>query len=173
MHAARSTTTSTGRGCGLSRLVGVLTDIHGDIFALDAASAASARWVRSNFLRRRSDRDGAVRGGGDPAPQIEKNVICIKGNHERWRLSAAVGGRTCAVFSSPVISPTMSVAASTFRGRHLPGWPPLPLHWEGELKGVRVGHVARTARLGHGGHREGEDRPELRRRLLSKLMPTS
>jgi len=33
----------------LSRLVGVLTDIHGDIFALDAPSAASTGWGATQF----------------------------------------------------------------------------------------------------------------------------
>jgi len=86
MHAARSTTTSTGRGCGLSRLVGVLTDIHGDIFALDAA-LGRLREMGCDPIFCAGDLIEMEPFGEEVIQRLksEKNVICIKGNHERWR----------------------------------------------------------------------------------------
>ena len=37
MHTPRSNTPSPRRGSGLSKLIGVLADVHGDLQALDAA----------------------------------------------------------------------------------------------------------------------------------------
>jgi len=96
----------------------------------------------------------------------EKNVICIKGNHERWALERRRRRRTCAVSSSPVYR-RLCRWASTFRARPcLAGRAAWPL--EGELEGVRVAMWhARPGSDVEGVVKETTG-PELRNRLLEQ-----
>jgi len=132
------------------------------------SSASTPLWpvlhqmVAINSLHRRSDARWSHSGGGIQRLKSEKNVVCIKGNHERWALERRhVGGRRAQFSSSPVISPTMSVGASTFRARPCLCWPALPGHLGRRAGGRSRGDVAR-ARTGQrrGWRGEGNPRPE-------------
>jgi len=102
----------------------------------------------------------------------EKNVICIKGNHERWALERRRRRKDVRSFFEPVISPTMSVAASTFRARPLP-LAALPGHWEGELEGVRVAMWHARPGSDVEGVVKEYHRPELRNGCWSSPTPES
>src|SRR5208283_663811 len=87
MHTARSTTTSTGRGYGLPKLVGVLADVHGDLQALDAA-LPRLRGMGCDVILCAGDLIDLEPLGEECVQRLksEKGLICILGNHERWAL---------------------------------------------------------------------------------------
>jgi predicted phosphodiesterase len=89
----------------LSKLVGVLADIHGDIFALDAA-LARLRAMGCDQILCAGDLVDIEPFGEEVVQRLkaEKGVICILGNHDRWALEFGTGGRTRGGSSSPARS---------------------------------------------------------------------
>jgi len=153
----------------LSRLVGVLTDIHGDIFALDTA-LGRLREMGCDPIFCAGDLIEMEPFGEEVIQRLksEKNVICIKGNHERWALERRRRRKDVCSFFEPC-NIADYVGGGIDLSREALAWlATLPLHWEGELKGVRVAMWhARPGSDMEGIERERTG-PELRRRLLEQ-----
>ena len=123
----------------MPRLVGVLTDVHGDLQALDAA-----------LLRLRAMGCDVILCGGDlidvePLGEEcvqrlkgEKDLICIAGNHERWACERRHRQKDMRSFFEPChISEYFGGGAELSRDS-LAWLATLPVHWEAELEGVKV-----------------------------------
>jgi predicted phosphodiesterase len=124
--------------------------------------------VRSNFLRRRSDRDGAVRGGGDPAPQVREEPDLHRGNHERWALDRRHRQKDMRSFFEPChISEYFGGGADLSR-ESLAWLATLPGALGGELEGVRVAMWHARPGSDMEGIEKERTGPELRHRLLEQ-----
>ncbi len=153
----------------MSRLVGVLTDIHGDIFALDAA-LARLHQMGCNPILCTGDLIEMEPFGEEVIQRLksEKNVICIKGNHERWALERRRRRKDVRSFFEPC-NIADYVGGGIDLSREALAWlATLPGHWEGELEGVRVAMWhARPGSDVEGVVKETTG-PELRHRLLEQ-----
>jgi predicted phosphodiesterase len=153
----------------LSRLVGVLADVHGDIFALDAAlgrlygMGCDPIFCAGDLIEMEPFGEEVIE-----RLKSEKNVICIKGNHERWALERRRRRKDARSFFEPC-NIADYVGGGIDLSREAIAWlATLPGHWEGELEGIRVA-------MWHGrpgSDMEGIERektgPELRHRLLEQ-----
>jgi predicted phosphodiesterase len=145
----------------------VLADIHGDIFALDAALARLHQMGCDPILCT-GDLIEMEPFGEEVIQRLksEKNVICIKGNHERWALERRRRREDVRSFFEPC-NIADYVGGGIDLSREALAWlATLPGHWEGELEGIRV--AMWHARPGN--DMEGITKetigPKLRRRLL-------
>ena len=139
MHTPRSNTPSPPRGYGLSRLVGVLTDIHGDLQALDAA-LPRLREMGCDPILCAGDLIDMEPLGEECVQRLksEKNLICILGNHERWALESRRRTKDVRRFFEPCnLSDHFGGGAELSRDS-LAWLATLPAHWEGEMEGVRL-----------------------------------
>jgi predicted phosphodiesterase len=147
----------------------VLTDIHGDIFALDAA-LARLHQMGCNPILCTGDLIEMEPFGEEVIQRLksEKNVICIKGNHERWALERRRRGKDVRSFFEPC-NIADYVGGGIDLSREALAWlATLPGHWEGELEGVRVAMWhARPGSDVEGVVKETTG-PELRHRLLEQ-----
>ena len=149
--------------------IGIVSDIHGDIVALDAALArlramkVAEIWCAGDLLDLEPFGEEVVR-------RIEaEKIVCIRGNHERWllerrrrkpdmRKSAPSVVEAADLFSGGT---ELSYAARRFLGT-------LPSHWEAEILGVKIAMWhARPGSDMEGIHAE-KTSPALRRRLLDQ-----
>jgi predicted phosphodiesterase len=151
----------------LSRLIGVLADVHGDVFALDAALARLHQMGCDPILCT-GDLIEMEPFGEEVVQRLksEKNVICIKGNHERWALERRRRRKDVRSFFEPC-NIADYVGGGIDLSREALAWLATLLgHWEGELEGIRV--AMWHARPGN--DMEGITKetigPKLRRRLL-------
>jgi predicted phosphodiesterase len=153
----------------LPRLVGVLADVHGDIFALDAALARLHQMGCTPILCT-GDLIEMEPFGEEVIQRLksEKNVICIKGNHERWALERRHRRKDVRGFFEPC-NIADYVGGGIDLSREALAWlATLPGHWEGELEGVRVAMWhARPGSDVEGVVKETTG-PELRHRLLEQ-----
>ena len=123
----------------MPRLVGVLADVHGDIFALDAA-LARLHQMGCNPILCTGDLIEMEPFGEEVIQRLksEKNVICIKGNHERWALERRRRRKDVRGFFEPC-NIADYVGGGIDLSREALAWlATLPGHWEGELEGIRV-----------------------------------
>ena len=153
----------------MPRLVGVLADVHGDIFALDAA-LARLHQMGCNPILCTGDLIEMEPFGEEVIQRLksEKNVICIKGNHERWALERRHRRKDVRGFFEPC-NIADYVGGGIDLSREALAWlATLPGHWEGELEGVRVAMWhARPGSDVEGVVKETTG-PELRHRLLEQ-----
>ena len=153
----------------MPRLVGVLADVHGDIFALDAALARLHQMGCTPILCT-GDLIEMEPFGEEVIQRLksEKNVICIKGNHERWALERRHRRKDVRGFFEPC-NIADYVGGGIDLSREALAWlATLPGHWEGELEGVRVAMWhARPGSDVEGVVKETTG-PELRHRLLEQ-----
>jgi predicted phosphodiesterase len=153
----------------LSRLVGVLTDIHGDIFALDAA-LARLREMGCDVILCAGDLIDMEPFGEEVVQRLkaEKDLICILGNHERWALDRRHRQKDMRSFFEPChISEYFGGGAELSR-ESLVWLATLPVHWEGELEGVRVAMWHARPGSDIEGLEKERIGPELRHRLLEQ-----
>jgi putative phosphoesterase len=153
----------------LSRLVGVLADIHGDIFALDAA-LGRLREMGCDPVFCAGDLIEMEPFGEEVIQRLksEKNLICIRGNHERWALDRRHRQKDMRSFFEPChISEYFGGGAELSR-ESLAWLATLPTHWEAELEGVRVAMWHARPGSDMEGIRKEETGPELRHRLLEQ-----
>jgi predicted phosphodiesterase len=147
----------------------VLTDIHGDIFALDAA-LGRLREMGCDPIFCAGDLIEMEPFGEEVIQRLksEKNVICIKGNHERWALERRRRRKDVRGFFEPC-NIADYVGGGIDLSREALAWlATLPGHWEGELEGIRVAMWhARPGSDMEGIEKERTD-PELRHRLLEQ-----
>ena len=153
----------------MSRLVGVLTDVHGDIFSLDAA-LGRLREMGCDVILCAGDLIDMEPFGEEVIQRLkaEKDLICILGNHERWALDRRHRQKDMRSFFEPChISEYFGGGAELSR-ESLVWLATLPVHWEAELEGVRVAMWhARPGSDMEGIEKERTD-PELRRNLLGQ-----
>ena len=153
----------------MPRLVGVLTDVHGDLQALDAA-LPRLRAMGCDVILCGGDLIDVEPLGEEVVQRLkaEEGVICVRGNHERWALERRHRQKDMRSFFEPChISQYFGGGAELSRDS-LAWLATLPTHWEAEMEGIRV--VMWHARPGS--DMEGIERertgPELRRRLLEQ-----
>jgi putative phosphoesterase len=123
----------------LSRLVGVLADVHGDLQALDAALARLHKMGCSPILCAGDLIDVEV-FGEEVVQRLksEEGVICILGNHDRWALEFRHRRQDARRFFEPCsVSDVMGSGAELSRDS-LAWLSTLPHSWSGELEGVRI-----------------------------------
>jgi predicted phosphodiesterase len=153
----------------LSKLVGVLTDIHGDLQALDAA-LPRLRGMGCNPILCAGDLIDVEPLGEEVCQRLkgEKDLICIRGNHERWALERRHRQKDMRSFFEPCHISEYVGGGSELSRDSLAWLATMPVHWEGELEGVRVAMWhARPGSDMEGIERERTG-PELRRRLLEQ-----
>ncbi|MGB8293847.1 MAG: metallophosphoesterase family protein [Polyangia bacterium] len=153
----------------MSKLVGVLADIHGDIFALDAA-LPRLRGMGCDVILCAGDLIDMEPFGEEVIQRLkaEKDLICILGNHERWATARRHRQRDMRSFFEPChISEYFGGGAELSRDS-LAWLATLPSHWEGELEGVRVAMWHARPGSDMDGIEKERTGPGLRRRLLEQ-----
>jgi len=153
----------------LSRLVGVLTDIHGDLQALDAA-LPRLRAMGCDVILCGGDLIDVEPLGEECVQRLksEEGLICIRGNHERWALERRHRQKDMRSFFEPCHISEYIGGGSELSRDSLAWLATLPVHWEGEMENVRV--VMWHARPGSDmdGIVAEKTGAELRRRLLGQ-----
>jgi predicted phosphodiesterase len=153
----------------LSKLVGVLADIHGDLQALDAA-LARLHDMGCDVILCAGDLIDVEPLGEEVCQRLkaETDVICILGNHERWACDRRHRQRDMRSFFEPChISEFFGGGAELSRDS-LAWLATLPAHWESELEGVRVAMWHARPGSDMEGLERDKTGPELRRRLLEQ-----
>ena len=149
--------------------VGVLADIHGDIVALDAALGRLHQMGCDPILCT-GDLIEMEPFGEEVIQRLksEKDLICIRGNHERWALERRRRRKDVRSFFGPC-SIGDYVGGGIDLSREALAWlATLSGHWEGELKGVKVAMWHARPGSDMEGVKKEETGPELRRRLLEQ-----
>jgi predicted phosphodiesterase/predicted RNase H-like HicB family nuclease len=154
--------------CGLGSVkVGIVSDIHGDIVALDAA-LARLREMKCDPIICAGDLLDLEPFGEEVVQRIKaEKIICIRGNHERWALERR--RRQPDLRRS---APSIVEAADLFTGgtelSHdaLVYLATLPSSWSAELAGVRVAMWHARPGSDMEGIRAEDIGPHLRRLLL-------
>jgi len=153
----------------LSKLVGVLADVHGDIVALDAALARLHQMGCDPILCT-GDLIEMEPFGEEVIQRLksEKGLICIRGNHEKWALERRRRRKDVRSFFEPC-NIADYVGGGIDLSREAFAWlATLHTHWEGELEGVRVAMWHARPGSDMEGIRKEETGPELRHRLLEQ-----
>ncbi|MGA7742770.1 MAG: metallophosphoesterase family protein [Polyangia bacterium] len=153
----------------MSRLVGVLTDIHGDLQALDAA-LARLREMGCDAILCAGDLIDVEPLGEECVQRLktEKNLICILGNHERWALESRRRTKDVRKFFEPCnLSDHFGGGAELSRDS-LAWLASLPTHWEGELEGVKMSMWHARPGSDMAGLEKERTGPGLRRLLLEQ-----
>jgi predicted phosphodiesterase/predicted RNase H-like HicB family nuclease len=147
--------------------LGIISDIHGDIVALDAA-LARLRAMKCDQILCAGDLLDLDPFGDEVVRRIEaEKIVCIRGNHERWALERC--GRKTDLRKS---APSVVEAADLFTGgtelSHdaLTYLATLPSSWSADLAGVRVAMWHARPGSDMEGIRAEDIGPTLRRRLL-------
>jgi predicted phosphodiesterase len=153
----------------LPKLIGVLADVHGDIFALDAA-LLRLREMGCDVILCVGDLIDVEPLGEECVQRLkaEEGVICIRGNHERWALDRRHRQKDVRSFFEPChISEYFGGGAELSRDS-LAWLATLPTHWEGEMEGIRVAMWHARPGSDMEGIEKERTGPELRRRLLGQ-----
>jgi hypothetical protein len=151
----------------LPRLVGVITDIHGDLQALDAA-LGRLRDMGCDVILCAGDLIDVEPLGEECVQRLkgEKDLICIRGNHERWALERRHRQKDVRSFFEPChISEYFGGGAELSRDS-LAWLASLPVHWEGEMAGISLAMWHARPGSDMDGIVAEKTGPELRRRLL-------
>jgi predicted phosphodiesterase len=153
----------------LSSLIGVLADVHGDLQALDAA-LARLRGMGCDAILCAGDLIDLEPLGEECVQRLksEKDLICIQGNHERWALESRRRTKDVRRFFEPCsLSDHFGGGAELSHGS-LAWLATLPVHWEGELEGIRVAMWHARPGSDMEGIEKEKAGPGLRRHLLGQ-----
>ena len=153
----------------MPRLVGVLTDVHGDLQALDAA-LPQLRAMGCDVILCAGDMIDMEPFGEEVIQRLkaEKDLICILGNHERWALESRRRTKDVRRFFEPCnLSDHFGGGAELSRDS-LAWLATLPVHWEAELEGVKVAMWHARPGSDMEGIEKERTGPELRHRLLEQ-----
>ena len=153
----------------MSKLLGVLADVHGDLQALDAA-LTRLREMGCDAILCAGDLIDMEPLGEEVIQRLksEKNLNCILGNHERWALDRRHRQKDVRRFFEPChISEYFGGGADLSRGS-LAWLATLPSHWEAELEGVRVAMWHARPGSDMEGIEKERTGPGLRHRLLEQ-----
>ncbi len=153
----------------MSRVVGVLADIHGDIFALDAA-LGRLREMGCDPIFCAGDLIEMEPFGEEVIQRLksEKNVICIKGNHERWALERRRRRKDVRSFFEPCSIGDYIGGGIELSHEALAWLATLHTHWEAELESVRVAMWHARPGSDMEGIMKERTGPDLRHRLLEQ-----
>ncbi len=153
----------------MSKLIGVLADIHGDIFALDAA-LPRLRAMGCDVILCTGDLLDVEPFSEEVCQRLkaEEGLICILGNHERWALDRRHRQKDMRSFFEPChISEYFGGGAELSRDS-LAWLATLPTHWEAELAGIRLAMWHARPGSDMEGLTKEITGPELRRHLLEQ-----
>ena len=147
--------------------VGIVSDIHGDIVALDAAIGHLRRMGCATILCPGDLLD--VEPFGEEVVQRIKaeGAVCIRGNHERWALERRRRRPDPRSSAPSIVEPADLFTGGAELSHEALAWlATLPSHWSAELAGVRMAMWhARPGSDMEGIHADSTG-PALRRRLL-------
>jgi putative phosphoesterase len=148
--------------------VGVLADIHGDVFALDAA-LGRLREMGCDLILCAGDLIDIEPFGEEVVQRLKaEKVTCILGNHDRWALQFRHRRQDARKFFEPCsVSDVMGSGAELSHGS-LVWLSTLPVHCEAELEGVRVAMWHARPSSDMEGIEKEKTGPELRHRLLEQ-----
>jgi predicted phosphodiesterase len=147
--------------------VGIVSDIHGDIAALDAA-LVHLRGMGCATILCPGDLLDVEPSGEEVVQRIKaEGVVCIRGNHERWALERR-RRRPDPRKSDPfIVEPANLFTGGAELSHEALTWiATLPSHWSAELAGVRVAMWHARPGSDMEGIRADATGPTLRRRLL-------
>ncbi|MGA7740219.1 MAG: metallophosphoesterase family protein [Polyangia bacterium] len=153
----------------MSKLIGVLADVHGDLQALDAA-LPRLRDMGCDVILCPGDLIDMEPLGEEVIQRLkaEKNIICILGNHERWALESRRRTKDVRKFFEPCnLSEHFGGGAELSRDS-LAWLATLPSHWEADLEGVRVAMWHARPGSDMEGIEKEKAGPGLRQRLLGQ-----
>jgi len=149
--------------------IGIVSDIHGDIVALDAA-LARLREMKCDQILCAGDLLDLEPFGEEVVQRIKtEKIVCIRGNHERWALE-----RRRRKPDMRKSAPSVVEAADLFTGGSELSYEArgflgaLPSHWEAEIAGVRVAMWHARPGSDMQGIRAEETTAALLRRLLDQ-----
>jgi predicted phosphodiesterase/predicted RNase H-like HicB family nuclease len=147
--------------------VGVVSDIHGDIVALDAA-LARLRELGCDPILCTGDLLDIEPFGEEVVQRImAEKIVCIRGNHERWALERRRRRPDPRKFAPSIVEmPDLFSGGAELSHEALAYLASLPSHWAAELAGVRVAMWHARPGSDMEGIRASETGPVLRRRLL-------
>jgi putative phosphoesterase len=126
--------------CGLATMkVGIVSDIHGDIVALDAA-LARLRKLGCDPILCAGDLLDVEPFSEEVVQRIKvEKIICIRGNHERWALERRRRRPDPRKFAPSIVEmPDLFSGGAELSREALAYLATLPSHWAAELAGVRV-----------------------------------
>ena len=147
----------------------MLADVHGDIFALDAA-LARLHQMGCNPILCTGDLIEMEPFGEEVIQRLksEKNVICIKGNHERWALERRRRRKDVRSFFEPCSIGDYIGGGIELSHEALAWLATLHTHWEAELESVRVAMWHARPGSDMEGIMKERTGPDLRHRLLEQ-----
>ena len=153
----------------MSKLIGVLADVHGDLQALDAA-LPRLRAMGCDVILCAGDLIDMEPLGEECVQRLkaEKNLICILGNHERWAMESRRRQKDVRSFFEPCHISEYFGGGAELSHSSLAWLATLPTHWEAKLEGIRVAMWHARPGSRHGGAEKETTGPELRRRLLEQ-----
>lgn len=148
--------------------IGIVSDVHGDVFALDAALARLREMDCYPILCAGDLLD--VEPFGEEVVQLLKaeGVVTIRGNHERWALERR-RRRPDPRKSFQACELSDLAGGGAELSREALDWlASLPSHWTTEIAGVRVAMWHARPGSDMEGIEAGKTGPALRRRLLDQ-----
>jgi predicted phosphodiesterase len=153
----------------LPSLVGVITDVHGDLEALDAA-LGRLRAMGCDVILCAGDLIDMEPLGEEVVQRLkaEKGLICIRGNHERWALERRHRQKDMRSFFEPCHISEYVGGGSELSRDSLAWLATLPVHWEGEAEGTRLAMWHARPGSDMDGIVAEKTGPALRRRLLGQ-----
>lgn len=149
--------------------VGIVSDIHGDIVALDAALGHLHRMGCDPILCPGDLLD--IEPFGEEVVQRCKaeKMICIRGNHERWAIERRRRQPDPRNFAPPMVElPDLFSGGAELSHEALVWLATLPSHWSAELAGVRLAMWHARPGSDMEGIQADNTGPALRRRLLDQ-----
>jgi len=148
--------------------VGVITDVHGDIFALDAA-LGRLREMGCDPILCAGDLIDIEPFGEEVVQRLKaEKVTCVLGNHDRWALQFRHRRQDARRFFEPCSVSDVMGSGAELSHESLVWLSTLPVHWEAELEGVRVAMWHARPGSDMEGIEKERTGPELRRRLLEQ-----
>jgi predicted phosphodiesterase/predicted RNase H-like HicB family nuclease len=147
--------------------VGIVSDIHGDIAALDAA-LGHLRDMGCSTILCPGDLLDVEPFGEEVIQRIKaEKIICIRGNHERWALERRRRRPDLRRSAPSIVEPADLFTGGAELSRQALVWiAALPTSWSAELAGVRVAMWHARPGSDMEGIRADTTGPALRRRLL-------
>jgi putative phosphoesterase len=156
--------------CGLATMkVGIVSDIHGDIVALDSAIARLHELGCDPILCAGDLLD--IEPFSEEVVQRIKaeKIICIRGNHERWALERRRRRPDPRKFAPSIVElPDLFSGGAELSHEALAYLATLPSHWSAELAGVSVAMWHARPGSDMEGIRADATGPALRRQLLDQ-----
>lgn len=147
--------------------VGIISDVHGDVFALDQALIRLREMDSYPILCAGDLLDGEPFGEEVIERLKAEGVICISGNHERWALERRRRRPNMRKTAPSIVEPADLFSGGAELSYQALRWLGiLPSHWAAELAGVKVAMWHARPGSDMDGLEADKLGPELRRELL-------